>query len=139
MFRRARSEMLVICDDAEFLKLYASDLEKLDKRIALYVIVHTPELAKHLRIRSYLGGRDIECGMFCLPVPDGRSLLRKIAIYADRRDSLSVVVENGMLEGVFLSNDLFSGYLYHCILREIQPIRKPVMFFWKNPALFIES
>ncbi len=123
MFRRVRSEMLVICDDADFLKRYASDLEKLDKRIALYVIVRTPELAEHLGIRCYLGGRDIEHGMFCPPVHDGRSLLRKIAIYADRQDSLSVVEENGMLEGVFLSNDLFSGYLYHCILNEIRPIR----------------
>lgn len=123
MFRRVKSEMLIICDDAEFLKRYASDLKKLDKRVALYVIVRTPELAEHLGIRCYLGGRDIECGMFCPPVPDGRSLLRKIAIYADRQDSLSVVEENGMLEGVFLSNDLFSGYLYHCILNEIQPVR----------------
>ena len=123
MFRRVRSEMLIICDDAEFLKRYGSDLEKLDKRISLYVIVRTPELAEHLRIRCYLGGKDIEYGMFSPPIPDGRTLLRKIAIYADRQDSLSVVDENGSLEVVFLSNDFFSGYLYHCILNEIQPIR----------------
>lgn len=47
----------------------------------------------------------------------------KLAVYSDRQDWLSVMEENGMLEGVFLSNDLFSGYLYHCILNEIQPIR----------------
>ena len=123
MFRRVRSEMLIICDDEEFLKRYGSDLEKLDKRISLYVIVRTPELAEHLRIRCYLGGKDIEYGMFSPLIPDGRTLLRKIAIYADRQDSLSVVDENGSLEGVFLSNDFFSGYLYHCILNEIQPIR----------------
>ena len=123
MFRRVRSEMLVICDDAAFLQRYASDLEKLSKRIALYIIVRTPELAEHLGIRCYIGGRDIECGMFRPPVPDGRSLLMKLAIYSDRQDSLSVVEENGVLEGVFLSNDLFSGYLYHCILQEIQPVR----------------
>ena len=61
--------------------------------------------------------------MFAPPIPDGRTLLRKIAIYAEREDSLSVVDENGSLEGVFLSNDFFSGYLCHCILTEIQPIR----------------
>lgn len=31
MFRRVRSEMLVICNDAEFLQRYAVDLEMLDK------------------------------------------------------------------------------------------------------------
>ena len=46
----------------------------------------------------------------------------KLAVYSDWQNWLSVVEENGMLEGVFLSNDLFSGYLYHCILNEIWPI-----------------
>ena len=62
MFLRVRLEMLVICDDAEFLKRYASDLKKLDKRIVLYVIVRRPELAEHLGIRCYLGGRILSAG-----------------------------------------------------------------------------
>lgn len=122
MFRRVKSEMLIICDDAEFLQRYASDLERLDKRIDLYVIVRNPGLAEHVGITCYIGGRDIESGMFRPPVPGGKSVSLKIAMYSDRQDFLSVVEENGEIGGVFLSNDLFSGYIYHCVLSEIKPI-----------------
>ena len=122
MFQRAKSEMLIFCDDESFLKRYAVDLEKLHKRLNLYLIVRKPELAEKIGIKCYTGGREIETGLFSPHVPDGRNLSLKLAIYTDRRDSLRIIDESGEIGGVFLSNDLFSGYLYHCILDEIKPI-----------------
>ncbi|MDV0444156.1 TrmB family transcriptional regulator [Methanorbis rubei] len=122
MFQRAKSEMIIFCDDAEFLKRYAFDLADLQKRLDLYVVLRNRKLAESTSIKCYLGGREIENGFFSPHVPDDRSIKLRLAIYADRRDFLQIVEDSGDVLGIFLSNDPFSGYLYHCILDEIKPI-----------------
>lgn len=42
-------------------------------------MVRYPELAARVGITCYLGGREIECWIFCPPVPDGRPWMVAVA------------------------------------------------------------
>jgi len=46
----------------------------------------------------------------------------KLLLMADRRESLSVMEENGRLTGIFICPDIYAGYLSRKIVQEIQPV-----------------
>ncbi|MDD3136277.1 MAG: hypothetical protein PHF57_11830, partial [Methanoregula sp.] len=49
-------------------------------------------------------------------------LSMRLVLIADRRESLSVMEENGRVTGIFICPDMYAGYLSRKIVQEIQPV-----------------
>jgi len=59
----------------------------------------------------------------------------KLLLMADRRESLSVMEENGRLTGIFICPDIYAGYLSRKIVQEIQPVDRSCGGAWKGLLL----
>lgn len=124
ILRRARSEIILLCDDEEFLKTYRGDISRAAKRVFVYLVVGRRELAGFAPIKCYLGGGDIESSLFYHEEGENFGLSMKLLLMADRRESLSVLEENGRLTGIFICPDIYAGYLSRKIVQEIKPVEK---------------
>ncbi len=122
MLRRAKSEIILLCNDEEFFIKYGSDISRAAKRAFVYLVVGRKELAEVAPIKCYVGGSDIESSIFHHEAGEKVGLSMKLFLLADRRESLLVTEENGRLIGVFVSPDICADYLSRKVVREIQPI-----------------
>ena len=124
ILRRAKSEIILLCNDEEFLTTYGSDISRAAKRVYVYLVVGRKELAGFAPIPCYIGGSDIASSLFHHDEGDNIGLSMKLLLMADRRESLSILEDNGRLTGIFICPDIYAGYLSRKIVREIQPIEK---------------
>ncbi|MCZ9312722.1 MAG: hypothetical protein O0V67_05050 [Methanocorpusculum sp.] len=123
LLRRPGEEMMILCNDPKFLKKYSRDLHQLSKKIHLYIIVLDPKIAEDSELTCYLGGPLLNETLRKFTNPEKRPLNLKLLIYADCRDSLEIIEENGSQEAIFFSYDFFSEFLYRILLREMRPLK----------------
>jgi len=124
ILRRAKSEIIILCNDEEFLTKYGSDISRAAKRVVVYLIVGRKELAGFAPIQCYVGGSDITSSLFHREVGENIGLSMKLLLMVDRRESLSVMEENGRLTGIFICPDIYAGYLSRKFVQEIQPVER---------------
>jgi HTH-type transcriptional regulator, sugar sensing transcriptional regulator len=124
MLRRAKSEIILLCNDGEFLARYGSDISRAAKRVVVYLIVERKELAAFAPVKCYIGGSDIESTLFHRGAGENTGLSMKLLLLADRAESLSVLEENGSVAGIFICPDIYAGYLSRKLVQEIQPVNK---------------
>ncbi|MDD3622419.1 MAG: helix-turn-helix domain-containing protein [Methanofollis sp.] len=122
MLRRAKSEIILLCDDEEYLTRYSRDISRAAKRVSVYLVVGREEHAGSVPIKCYVGGNDIMSSLFCHEDQTGLSM--KVLLIADRRESLSIMEENGELMGIFIYPDIYAGYLSRKIVQEIQLVQR---------------
>ncbi|MFA6332879.1 MAG: helix-turn-helix domain-containing protein [Methanoregula sp.] len=125
MLKRAKSEIILLCNDEEFMSRYGSDISRAAKRIDVYLIVGRPELARYAPVKCYTGGKDIASSFFYHDAGEKTGLSVKLLLLADRHESLSVMEDNGRLTGIFISPDIYAGYLSRKCVQEIQPVDRP--------------
>ncbi|PWR73397.1 hypothetical protein DLD82_09080 [Methanospirillum stamsii] len=124
MLRRAKSEIILLCDDKKILSRYSNDISHAAKRIVLYLVVSDRELAEFTSVKCYMGGNDIKSSRFHHLEEENHTLSMKLLLLADRRESLSILEENGLMTGIFICPDIFASYLSKKIVDEIEPVRK---------------
>ncbi|WP_160329489.1 TrmB family transcriptional regulator [Methanofollis ethanolicus] len=124
MLRRAKSEIVLLCNDEEFLARYGCDSARAAKRVCVYLVVGRKELAGFAPIKSYAGGNDIETSLFHHEEGEYTGPSMKMFLMADSRGSLSVMEENGRVTGIFIYPDMYAGYLSRKIVQEIQPVNR---------------
>lgn len=124
LLRRAKSEIVLFCDDEGFLARYAGDLAREAKGVHVYLVVGRTELAESAPVRCYTGGSDTDPFLFCHNAGEKMEPSLKVLLIADRRESLPVVEDNGTLKGIFTCPDLDAGYLLRKIVQENQPVQK---------------
>jgi len=124
MLRRAKSEIILLCNDEESLARYGGDISRAAKRVFVYLVLGRKELAERAPIKCYLGGSDIESSLFRHEEGENIGPSMKLLLMADRRESLSVMEENGRLAGIFIYPDIYAGYLSRKIVQEIQPVER---------------
>jgi sugar-specific transcriptional regulator TrmB len=124
ILRRAKSEIILLISDEAFLTRYGSDISRAAKRVSVYLIVGIKELARSAPVKCYAGGKDIESSLIHQQAGEQRGLSLKLLLLADRRESLSVMEENGKLTAIVISPDIFAGYLSRKFVQEIQPVDK---------------
>jgi sugar-specific transcriptional regulator TrmB len=122
ILRRAKSEIILLCNDEEFLTRYGSDILRAAKRVSVYLVVGRKELAGSAPVKCYTGGRDIESSLFNQETGENNGPSMKLVLIADHRESLTVIEENGRLTGIFIYPDIYAGYLSRKIVQEIQPV-----------------
>jgi len=122
ILRRAKSEIILLCNDEAFLTRYGSDISRAAKRVSVYLVVGRKELAGSAPVKCYAGGKDIESSLFNQEAGENTGLSMKLLLLADRRESLSILEENGRLTGIFICPDIYAGYLSRKIVQEIQPV-----------------
>ncbi len=125
MLHRAKSEIILLCNDEEFLKKYSSDISRAAKRVSLYLVVGSADLAGSVPVKCYVGGSDIASSIFHHDAGENLGLSMKLLLMADRRESLSILEENGNLTGIFICPDIYASYLSRKIVQEIQPVERP--------------
>lgn len=125
MLRRARSEIVILCNDEAFLTRYGSEISRAAKRVFVYLVVGREELVASAPVKCYVGGNDIVVSLFHHELGENVGLSMKLLLMADRRESLSVMEENGRLAGFFIYPDMYAGYLSRKIIQEIQPVDRP--------------
>jgi sugar-specific transcriptional regulator TrmB len=111
MLKRAKSEIILLCNDEEFLRKYGDDIARAAKRVVVYLVIGRKELAESAPVKCYMGGSDIEASLFCPEGGENNGLLLKLVVVADRGESLSILEENGRLMGIFICPDMYAGYL----------------------------
>jgi len=124
MLRRARSEIVFLCNDEEFLTDYNSDISRAADRVTVYLVVGRKELAEFAPIRCYVGGSDMAASLFHHDEAENIGLSMKLLLMADRRESLSVMEEQGRLTGIFICPDIYASYLSRKVVQEIQPVAR---------------
>ncbi len=124
MLRRAKSEIILLCDDEKFLSTYGNDIARVAKRVGLYLVVGRKELAWSAPIRCFLGGIDLASSLFHHDAAEKIGLSMKLFVMTDRRESLSVMEEDGRLTGIFICPDIYASYLSRKIVQEIRPFER---------------
>ena len=71
LFRRCRSEMVVLSTNPQTIQKYETDLKKLAKRVQLYVIVDDPARFTGVSLKLYTGDQDIDTIFLGTKAPDG--------------------------------------------------------------------
>lgn len=122
ILRRAKSEIILLCNDEEFFTNYGGDISSAAKRVSVYLVVGTQELAELAPIKCYVGGRDLESSLFRHEVVENIGLSLKLLLMADRRESLSIMEGNGRVTGIFICPDIYANYLSRKVVQEIQPV-----------------
>jgi len=122
MFSRAKSEMIILCNDSQFPARYSSDINRTQKRIPVYLVVKDEAIAENLPFKCYLGDKDINSAFFCPPREESGISTIRFIIYTDRQESLLVFDRKDIPEGVFLSNDIHALYQSRIILKNIRKI-----------------
>lgn len=125
MLHRAKSEIILLCNDEEFLKKYGSDISRAAKRVSLYLVVGSADLVGSVPVKCYVGGSDIASSLFHHDAGENMGLSMKLLLMADRRESLTILEENGNLTGIFICPDIYASYLSRKIVQEIQPVERP--------------
>jgi len=125
MLHRAKSEIILLCNDEEFLRKYGSDISRAAKRVSLYLVVGSADLAGSVPVKCYVGGSDIASSLFHHDTGENMGLSMKLLLMADRRESLLIMEENGNLTGIFICPDIYASYLSRKIVQEIQPVERP--------------
>jgi len=125
ILRRAKSEIILLCNDGAFLTRYAGDIARAAQRVDLYLVVGRRELAEQAPVRCYTGGKDIGTSLVSNGACEADGLVLKLVLMADRRESLSILEEKGVLSGIFICPDIYAAYLSRKLLQEIQPVEKP--------------
>ena len=123
--RRAKSEIVLLCDDEGILARYAGDIARAAKRVRVYLVVGRTELAESAPIRCYTGGSDIDSSLLCRDAGEEMEPSLQVLLLADRRESLSVLEDNGRVTGIFTCPDICAGYLSRKIVQEIEPVERP--------------
>lgn len=124
-FARAKSHVIILCNDPVLLNTCSKDIIRTQKRIPVYLVVQDETIAEHLPIKCYQGDRDIVTAFFCPPTEETDASTIKLIIYTDGCESLLIVDREGILEGVYLSNDIHAIYQSKTILKNIQEIKRP--------------
>jgi hypothetical protein len=108
---KAKSEIIRLCNNEEFLARYGHDILRAAKRVTVYPAVGRFGLAGFAPVKCYVGGSDIESSLFCHEEGENIGLSMKLLLMADRRESLSLMEENGRLTGIFICPDIYASYL----------------------------
>jgi len=124
MLARAKSEIIILCNDEDDLSRYGRDISRAAKRVAVYLIVGRKELAESAPVKCYVGGNDIESSLFFPEAGENTGLSMKLLLIADRSESLSVMEEKGRLTGIFIFPDIYAGYLSRKFVQEMQPVER---------------
>jgi len=124
ILRRAKSEIIFLCNDKEYLTKYSNEILLAAKRGYVYLVVERSELAEFAPIKCYIGGSEMNSSLFHHEEKENIEISMKLLIMADRRESLSVMEENGRLTGLFICPDMYSSYLSRKIVQEIQQVNK---------------
>jgi sugar-specific transcriptional regulator TrmB len=122
ILHRAKSEIILLCNDKEFLTKYGSDISRAAKRVTVYLVLESAELAGFAPVKCYIGGNDMVSSFFHNEVGENNGLSMKVFLMADRCESLSILEENGNLTGIFIYPDIYASYLSRKVVQEIQPI-----------------
>lgn len=125
ILHRAKSEIILLSNDEVFFTRYGIEISRAAKRIPVYLIAGSEELADIAPIRCYTGGNDIESSLFHNEAGENNGLSLKFFMMADRSESLSILEENGKLMGIFIYPDLYAEYMSRKVLQEIQPAGRP--------------
>ncbi|MCK9581349.1 MAG: hypothetical protein M0Q92_13000 [Methanoregula sp.] len=122
ILRRAKSEIIILCNDEDFLTKYSRDISRAAKQVLLYLVIGRVELAGSAPVKCYLGGNDIGSSLFHRAAGENIGPSMKLLVIADRRESLSVMEENAKVTGIVIYPDIYAGFLSRKIVQEIQPI-----------------
>ncbi|WP_292370297.1 TrmB family transcriptional regulator [Methanoregula sp. UBA64] len=125
MLHRAKSEIILLCNDEGFLRKYRSEIARAAKRVPLYLVIGNEELAESAPVKCYTGGNDIRSALFYPKGEDAGGLSVKLVLMADRTESLSILEESGRVTGIFICPDMYAGYLSRKFVQEIVPVKKP--------------
>lgn len=124
MLRRAKSEIVLLCNDEEFLARYSNDIARAGKRVVVYLVIGKKELAPVAPVKCYMGGTDIASSLFCHEATESTGYSLKLLVIADRCESLFITKENGSQTGIFICPDIYAGYLSKKIIQEIRPVSR---------------
>jgi HTH-type transcriptional regulator, sugar sensing transcriptional regulator len=124
MLRRAKSEIILLCNDEAFLTKYNRDISRAAKRVCVYLVLGQTELAEFAPIKCYVGGSDIESSLFSHEEGEHIGLSMKLLLMADRRESLSVMEDKGIVTGIFICPDIYASYLSRKVVEEIRPVER---------------
>ncbi len=124
MLHRAKSEIILLCDDRAVLVRYRGDIARAAKRVRVYLVVGRKELAQYAPVRCYTGGSDLDASLFHHVADEEIGPSMRLLLLADRRESLSIMEEGGRVTGVFTFPDIYAGYLSRKIVQEIEPVER---------------
>jgi HTH-type transcriptional regulator, sugar sensing transcriptional regulator len=122
MLKRAKSEVILLCNDEELLTRYNNEISRAAKRVPVYLVVEREELARIVQIKCYHGGNDIDSSLFRHSAEENIGVSMKLLLMADRRESVSIMEDNGNETGIFICPDIYASYLSRKILLEIEQI-----------------
>ncbi|MDO5846023.1 MAG: helix-turn-helix domain-containing protein [Methanocorpusculum sp.] len=119
MFQRAKTELVILCSTPDFIVRYTKELESAQKRIPLYVVVTDPAFAASAPVKCFLGGKDMnELLLGNTLFSEKEAFKMRVVVYANRQETLLLLEEGEMVEGLFVANDLFAEFVIKKVLDE---------------------
>ncbi|TAJ45630.1 TrmB family transcriptional regulator [Methanofollis fontis] len=121
MCRRARSQIVILCNDAELLKRFSGDLRRVEKQVDLYVIVSRPEMAAALPFPCYMVNETVDESLFS-PKGAHTSYPMLLQVFLDMRNMFMIADIDGQMHGFYTDDNLYKEFISRMILRDIRKI-----------------
>lgn len=125
MFQRAKTELVILCSTPDFIQRYAKELAEAHKRMPLYVVVTDAAFAEAAPVKCYRGGKDMnELLLGNMLFNEKNAFQMRVVMYANRQETLLLLEEGKMVEGLFVANDLFAEFVIKKVLDEAVPVSR---------------
>ena len=127
IIRRTKKELLLFVSDSTYLKkvLPDTELKRLAKKIDLYIIVTSPDLAKDIPLRCYQFSPALMEKLLetqeSSPLPLNSN---QISLISDRKNCIGIELHEGEIYGtvVYLGEYFIMSMLFESIVRYLQPV-----------------
>ena len=116
MCGRAKSEIVILCNDAELFKRFSGDVHRIRKKVDVRVIVAEPEMAKKISLPCYIVKDTVDKSLFnSLGSNNPNSMLLQIII--DRRIMFIICNKGERMNGFYEQNVLHKEFFITTLLQ----------------------
>ena len=121
MYGRAKSEIVILCNDAELLKRFSGDLHRIRKKVDVEVIVAEPEMAKKIYLPCYMVKDSVDKSLFYRMGTDNLNSML-LQIFIDRRSMFIISNNDEQMNGFYMQNILHKEFFITTLLQNITRI-----------------
>ncbi|MDE4907411.1 hypothetical protein L0665_02090 [Methanogenium marinum] len=122
MYRRAKSEIVILCNDAELLKRFSGDLHRVRKKVDVEVIVSKPEMAKKLSLPCYMVKDTVDKSLFYSMGSDNQNSIL-LQIFIDRRNMFIICNNDERMNGFYSQDILHKEFMITTLLQNVTRIK----------------
>ncbi len=121
--KRAKIDLLIVCNDKETLKMYADIIAETAKRIPVYLLVATEEIAEAAPIKCYMTNDTIQKELMGVSFFTGKGKYPyRMYFYCDRESTMGILRCSEEI-AYSTESDVYADFVVKSFLTTIRPVK----------------